>query len=50
MTYISNKSFYVEFKAPKGPFVGPCDIGFMAKVSLTTGQTSCEFELLLIED
>ena len=33
---------------PKGPFVGPCDIGFMGSVALTTATVSVEFELLLV--
>lgn len=36
--------------APKGPFVGPCDVGFMGKVSAGTGECSVEFQLLLIQD
>jgi hypothetical protein len=42
--------FNQPFVIPKGPFVGPCDVGFMGKVSLTTGVASVEFELLLVED
>lgn len=34
-------------KTPKGPFVGPCDIGFMGKVSTGTAECSVEFELLI---
>lgn len=37
-------------RAPKGPFVGPCDIGFMAKVATTTADVAVEFELLLINN
>lgn len=37
------------FQAPLGPFVGPCDVGFMGRVTLTTGDVSVEFELLLID-
>ena len=33
---------------PFGPFVGPCDIGFLAKVSATTGSVAVEFEIYLI--
>lgn len=36
--------------APKGPFVGPCDIGFMGVVAAGTADVSVEFELLLIEN
>lgn len=36
--------------APKGPFVGPCDLGFMGKVSSGTAEVSVEFELLIIDN
>lgn len=36
--------------SPKGPFVGPCDLGFMAKVATTAAVVSVEFELLLIDN
>lgn len=36
--------------SPKGPFVGPCDIGFMGKISSGTADCSVEFQLLLIQD
>lgn len=39
-----------HFAAPKGPFVGPCDIGFMAKVTTGSAEISVEFELLLVAD
>jgi hypothetical protein len=34
-------------KAPIGPFVGPCDLGFMAKVTAGTAIVNCEFQLLM---
>ena len=37
-------------KASKGPFVGPCDIGFMAEVSVGSAVVSVNFTLLLVED
>jgi hypothetical protein len=40
----------LQFKSPKGPFVGPCDIGFIGRVDLTTGSASVEFELLIVDD
>lgn len=40
--------FALQTVAPKGPFVGPCDIGFMGLVSASTAKTSVEFELLLV--
>jgi hypothetical protein len=42
--------FQREYVAPLGPFTGPCDIGFMAKVSQGSGFMSCEFDLLLIDE
>ena len=35
------------FVAPIGPFVGPCDIGFMAKVSVGTALCEVEYQLLI---
>ena len=37
----------VKYRSPRGPFVGPCDIGFMAKTSVGTGSATVEFELIL---
>jgi hypothetical protein len=42
--------FSVIFKTPKGPFVGPCDVGFMAKVGTGTADVSVEFELIIIDN
>lgn len=42
--------YNIEYKAPKGPFVGPCDIGFMAEVTVGTADVSVEYEMLLIKD
>lgn len=33
--------------APKGPFTGPCDVGFMGVMSVGTSECSVEFEMLL---
>lgn len=33
-----------------GPYVGPCDIGFMAKVDSATGSVSAEFEIYLVNE
>ncbi len=33
-------------KTPIGPFPGPCDVGFMAKVSATTSVVEVDFEVL----
>lgn len=35
---------------PKNGFVGPCDLGFMGKVTSGTADISVEFEILLIQD
>lgn len=36
--------------SPKGPFVGPCDIGFIGKGNAAVADVSVEFELLLVDD
>jgi len=37
-------------KMPDGPFVGPCDVGFLGKVTSTgTAEASVDFELLLVD-
>ncbi len=33
---------------PKGPFVGPCDIGFMGVTAVATDDISVEFSLLVV--
>ena len=35
---------------PFGPCVGPCDIGFMAKVNSTTADVAVEFEIHLVQE
>ena len=30
-----------------GPFIGPCDIGFMARVASQTANVEVDFELLI---
>lgn len=35
---------------PFGPYVGPCDIGFMGKVDTGTGGISVEFEIYLVNE
>lgn len=40
----------VTFKLPIGPFIGPCDVGFMGSVTQTTGIITCEFEILLVDN
>jgi len=41
---------FTRLASPNGPFVGPCDVGFMASVSSGTSQVSVEFELLIVDD
>ena len=42
--------YSIDYKIPKGPFVGPCDIGFMAEVTVGTADVSVEYEMLLVQD
>ena len=35
---------------PYGPYTGPCDIGFMAKIDTGTGGVSAEFEIHLFNE
>lgn len=42
--------YNIKYTAPKGPFIGPCDIGFMGNVTVGTAAISVEFELLIIKD
>lgn len=44
----SSGGFGPQWKAGKGPFVGPCDIGFMGVISVGTANIAVEFEILLI--
>lgn len=39
-----------ESEVPLGPYVGPCDIGFMAKVSTGTASVAVEFEIFLVSE
>lgn len=34
-------------QSPMGPFIGPCDIGFMARVATSTAAVEVDFELLI---
>ena len=40
----------MNFRSPKGPFTGPCDVGFFGSVEVGTAFTSVEFELLLVDN
>ena len=42
-------AFERTYQAPKGPYVGPCDIGFMGIMGTSTAECSVEFELALID-
>lgn len=35
---------------PYGPYVGPCDVGFMAKVDTGTASVAVEFEIFLVNE
>ena len=35
---------------PFGPYVGPCDIGYLGRVSATTGSIAVEFEIFLVDE
>lgn len=41
---------YAVTDVPFGPYVGPCDIGFMAKVTTGTAVVSVEFEIFIVEE
>lgn len=41
--------FSLTFTGGKGPFIGPCDIGFMGSVETGTAETSVELELILLD-
>ena len=41
-----NLGQYAASEVPFGPFEGPCDLGFMAKVSSGTAELSVEFEII----
>lgn len=39
-----------ESEVPLGPFVGPCDVGFMGKVSTGSATISVEFEIFRVRE
>ena len=39
-----------EADVPLGPYAGPCDVGFMAKVSTGTASVAVEFEIFLVAE
>lgn len=41
--------YSISYISPKGPFIGPCDIGFVA-IADAAADVSVEFEMLLVED
>lgn len=45
----SNLNF-PEVDAPLGPYVGPCDIGFMGKVDAGTASLAVEFDIYLVSE
>ena len=44
-----SKSYSKTYVSPRGPYVGPCDIGFMASIATGNSEISVEFELLLVD-
>lgn len=40
----------IAFEALKGPYTGPCDIGFIGNVASGNADISVEFDLLIIDD
>ncbi len=42
--------FGVSLKSAKGPFAGPCDVGFLGIESAATDMVSIEFEILEIDN
>ena len=46
---IEGFSSLIDVGAPQGPYVGPCDIGFMARLATGTGAVSVEFEVILYD-
>jgi len=39
----------VESASPQGPFIGPCDIGFMGSFPTGSGSISIDYELILFD-
>lgn len=40
----------IAFEGLKGPYIGPCDIGFIGSVASGNADISVEFDMLVIED
>lgn len=40
----------IDTTSPQGPFIGPCDIGYMGRFSTGTGSISVDFEILLYDE
>lgn len=38
------------YDPPIGPFAGPCDIGFIAKMKTSTGNLSVDFDIRLVQE
>lgn len=43
-------AFDVNHQVPLGPYVGPCDIGFFARVSSGTADVSVLMEIVLVKN
>lgn len=39
----------IDTTSPQGPFIGPCDIGYMGRFATGTGSISVDFEILLYD-
>lgn len=44
---IQNYASLIDTAAAEGPFTGPCDLGFMSRLSTGTGSVSVAFEVIL---
>ena len=45
----SGGEFVTSITAPIGPFTGPCDVGFLAKIDTDTTHVDIDFELLILD-
>lgn len=44
---IVNFASLLDNAAPEGPYIGPCDLGFMARLSTGTGAVTVAYEVIL---
>jgi hypothetical protein len=38
-----------DFNTPRGPFVGPCDVGYLTRLTTGTGEVSINFEMIVYD-